>query len=144
MTKGISEQDVHEAADALLAEGLRPTIERLRQRLGRGSPNTVNRYIDTWWKGLADRVRGKRKGDMPVEVVRLAGRLWAAALAQARQELGSQPDLVPGTLKAIESQLGDLNLLLGRAGRIRNGRPRKPPRDSRRSSPGRRGRGIAR
>ena len=40
--RGIQEDDVWGAADALLAEGLRPTIERVRQKIGRGSPNTVS------------------------------------------------------------------------------------------------------
>ncbi|WP_196360993.1 DNA-binding protein, partial [Achromobacter xylosoxidans] len=42
MATGITEQDVWRAADALLLEGARPTIERVRQKIGRGSPNTVS------------------------------------------------------------------------------------------------------
>ena len=49
---GIRETDVWDAADALLLEGARPTIERIRQKAGRGSPNTVGPYLDTWFKGL--------------------------------------------------------------------------------------------
>lgn len=48
MTRGISEQDVFAAADKLLSRGERPTIERVRLQLGRGSPNTVNRLLDGW------------------------------------------------------------------------------------------------
>jgi len=43
--------DVDRAADALLREGERPTIERIRARLGRGSPNTINPLLDAWWSG---------------------------------------------------------------------------------------------
>jgi hypothetical protein len=34
VTRGVQEADVWAAADALLALGLRPTIERVRQQIG--------------------------------------------------------------------------------------------------------------
>ena len=40
-SRAVQQQDVWTAADALIAEGLRPTIERVRHKIGRGSPNTV-------------------------------------------------------------------------------------------------------
>jgi len=52
MARGITETDVHTAADALVVGGERPTVERIRAYLGTGSPNTVVRWLDTWWKGL--------------------------------------------------------------------------------------------
>ena len=58
MARGITEQEVFEAADALLTRGERPTIDRVRQELGRGSPNTVNPMLDVWWASLAERLRG--------------------------------------------------------------------------------------
>ena len=44
--RGIQEAQVWEAADALLQDGLRPTIERVRQRIGKGSPNTVSPMLE--------------------------------------------------------------------------------------------------
>ena len=44
MARGITEIDVHNAADALVAGGERPTVERIRGYLGTGSPNTVTRW----------------------------------------------------------------------------------------------------
>ena len=41
MARGITEEDVHSAADALVCAGERPTVERIRAHLGTGSPNTV-------------------------------------------------------------------------------------------------------
>lgn len=38
MARGITELDVHGAADALVAKGERPTVERVRAHLGTGSP----------------------------------------------------------------------------------------------------------
>ena len=53
-TRGVQQEDVWVAADALIEEGLRPTIERVRQKMGRGSPNTVS-------PGRTDRHRPKPK-----------------------------------------------------------------------------------
>lgn len=36
--RGVQLEEVVEAADALLGQGLKPTIERVRQQLGGGSP----------------------------------------------------------------------------------------------------------
>ncbi|WP_353506231.1 DNA-binding protein [Variovorax brevis] len=45
--RGVQLEEVVEAADQLLALGLKPTIERVRQRLGGGSPNTVSPLLDS-------------------------------------------------------------------------------------------------
>ncbi len=88
--RGIQQQDVQQAADALIAEGLRPTIERVRQKIGRGSPNTVSPLLDVWFSTLAARLGldGDRSGEgrLPEPVQQAASLLWNAALASARQE----------------------------------------------------------
>ena len=38
--RGVQLEEVVEAADTLLGRGLKPIIERVRQHLGGGSPNT--------------------------------------------------------------------------------------------------------
>jgi len=58
-SRGVTMSDVERAADACLREGRRPTIEKVRARLGTGSPNTINPLLDAWWKRLGRRLRGK-------------------------------------------------------------------------------------
>jgi hypothetical protein len=53
---GIRQSDVSYAADALLRVGDRPTVEKVRTKLGRGSPNTINPMLDAWWKTLSARL----------------------------------------------------------------------------------------
>ncbi|MDQ3060709.1 MAG: DNA-binding protein [Pseudomonadota bacterium] len=81
---------MHQAADALVAEGLRPTIERVRQKIGRGSPNTVSPMLDDWFATLAGRLGlegAKQEGEQLPEPVQLAASvLWQAALLAAREE----------------------------------------------------------
>ena len=87
--RGIQQEDVQQAADALIAEGLRPTIERVRQKIGRGSPNTVSPLLDVWFSGLAARLGhdGSRSGEggLPEPVQQAARLLWDAAMSSASQ-----------------------------------------------------------
>ncbi|WP_280190780.1 DNA-binding protein [Delftia sp. PS-11] len=90
-TRGVQEADVWAAADALIAQGLRPTIERVRQHIGRGSPNTVSPMLESWFATLGQRL-GVAAGQgealpssVPDPVQRLAQQLWDAAQAQAME-----------------------------------------------------------
>lgn len=89
MARGITESDVHTAADELVANGDRPTVERIRAHLGTGSPNTVTRWLDTWWKNLGLRLQPKRPDlkDAPAVLAELAGQWWARALDHARESI---------------------------------------------------------
>lgn len=90
MARGITENDVHTAADALVETGERPTVERIRAHLGTGSPNTVTRYLESWWGGLGRRLTAHRQAVIlpaaPFAIGDLAAQLWEAALRSAHAE----------------------------------------------------------
>jgi hypothetical protein len=44
----VTQQAVTEVADALVAEGLDPSIMAVQSRIGGGSYSTVKRYLDVW------------------------------------------------------------------------------------------------
>ncbi len=88
----ISRDEVFATADTLLVEGLRPTIDRVRVRLGRGSPNTINDHLDAWWLKLGSRLRDLPGREFPQLPERLAARLqglWNEALETAHETLQS-------------------------------------------------------
>jgi chromosome segregation ATPase len=89
MARGITQSDVDQAADALLLTGERPTVERIRQFLGTGSPNTVIRLLEVWWIALGPRLNAQqRKLDLPQapeQVVALASQLWEQAMVSATE-----------------------------------------------------------
>ncbi len=88
MARGITQEDVFRACDALLIAGARPTIERVRQHLGTGSPNTVGPHLDSWFKKLGARIVDPAtfvaQEAVPDPVQQAAKHLWEQALAQAR------------------------------------------------------------
>jgi len=54
--RGVQQEEVWAAADTLIAAGERPTIERVRLKIGRGSPNTVSPMLEAWFATLAPRL----------------------------------------------------------------------------------------
>lgn len=91
MARGITEDEVWNACDALLLEGARPTIERVRQKVGRGSPNTVSPMLETWFKHLGARIKDPgafaAPPGSPDPVQQAAQHLWEVAQAEARRDV---------------------------------------------------------
>ncbi|AVS74483.1 DNA-binding protein [Paracidovorax cattleyae] len=97
--RGVQMEEVWAAADAVLALGERPTVERVRHQLGRGSPNTVGPMLDSWYATLARRLQAPADTPDPAEgveqalpapVVRAAKALWARALQQADESAAAR------------------------------------------------------
>lgn len=99
--QGVREIEVWAAADALVAAGQRPTIERVRAHLGGGSPNTVSPMLKRWFATLGPRVvaiqtdgsgsemaqrfaKVRPEGSVPPVVDTFARKIWEVAYAEAR------------------------------------------------------------
>jgi hypothetical protein len=107
------------AADALLREGERPTIEKIREKIGRGSPNTVNPLLDGWWKRLSSRLDAGPAAlhRLPETVAHVAEALWMQALDEGRrraeQELARQTRSVETRKDTLEVRSHVLTLREG-------------------------------
>jgi hypothetical protein len=90
--RGIGAADVDRAADSLLRAGERPTIEKVRLRIGRGSPNTINPLLDAWWKRLAGRLDAGPAAlhRLPEPVLLAAEGLWMHSLDEARKRAAAE------------------------------------------------------
>lgn len=55
--------------------------------LGTGSPNTVIRWLETWWSRLGTRLQRARPDleDAPAVLAELAGQWWELALKHAQE-----------------------------------------------------------
>ena len=119
--RGVQTADVWDAADAVLMAGQRPTIERVRQKLGRGSPNTVAPMLEAWFAQLGQRLGSMSGGGAgipaahgtmtlgqpqpPATVLDMAQALWDAALDQARQAAQQQWESAQAELAQQRSEL---------------------------------------
>jgi hypothetical protein len=88
----VSGADVDRAADQLLREGQRPTIEKVRAKIGRGSPNTINPLLDQWWQRLAGRLDAGPAAlhRLPEPVLLAAEGLWLQSLDEARKRAAAE------------------------------------------------------
>lgn len=109
MARGITEHDVHTAADALVAVGDRPTVDRIRAHLGTGSPNTVTRWLETWWQALGQRLNSHQARlavpEAPEAVARAAGQWWNLALEAAKASLEEELSSERAALQADRDAL---------------------------------------
>lgn len=123
-TRGIQYEDVAQAADALLHEGLRPTIERIRLHIGRGSPNTVSPMLEQWFSGLGQRLgggasRAQQGGALPEGLLQAAQAWWQSArtaaeasAAQAWAARQAEQDSARQDLETARAQLQAHELVL--------------------------------
>ena len=91
-TRGVTSSDVERAADALLRGGQRPTIDKIREKLGTGSPNTINPLLDTWWKKLSARLDAGPAAlhRLPESVAHVAEAFWIQALDEGRRRAAQE------------------------------------------------------
>ena len=104
----ISQLDVFRAADELLVEGHRPTIDRVRMKLGRGSPNTINDHLDAWWAKLGSRLRdlpGREFPQVPERIGKVLQLLWTEAVNGAHEVLQGGLAEREQSLQAREQQV---------------------------------------
>lgn len=108
--RGIQESDVWAAADALLADGHKPTIEKVRMHMGRGSPNTVAPMLDAWFSTLGARLGLNQqsqdlRNSVPSEVLEAAQMLWGYALQQAQTAAEQALDMREKAADEAQSKL---------------------------------------
>ncbi|WP_421863039.1 DNA-binding protein [Motiliproteus sp.] len=96
---------VFEAADALLAEGVRPTQQGVRERLGKGSLSTINKALNDWWQMLGQRLQqGRHYPDLPEPLADAMEQWWRQAVESARKEFELQQDRQQRATKALNQQ----------------------------------------
>ena len=85
--RGITQSDVSHAADSLLRAGDRPTIEKIRAKIGRGSPHTINPMLDAWWRTLSARLDSGPAAlhRLPESIAHITEALWMQALEEGKR-----------------------------------------------------------
>ena len=92
----ISTAEIHAAADALAAQGKRPTLAAVRSALGGGSFSTIGEALKTWHK--PDAAHTEEKAPIPNAITESAARMAAAMWAQAQEH-------AQGVIQAAQEEL---------------------------------------
>jgi len=120
MPRGITQDQVNQAADTVVAAGERPTVEKIRNLLGTGSPNTVTRMLEVWRQGLAERLRqASLLPELPDEVGQAMTAVWTQALqharTQAQQELQAEREALQHATAALDARASEQTAQLAAA-----------------------------
>ena len=83
----VSYGDVEGACFGILATGRRPSVDAVRQHLGRGSPATIATCLKRFWQTLGTRAEGNPAAlaRLPSEIAEFADGMWQRALTLAGQ-----------------------------------------------------------
>src|SRR5581483_9889715 len=100
---------VNEAATALLEQGIRPTVSRVRAALGGGSPNDLAPAVKVWRETVWPRLsvgRGERSAGppLPLQLDDLVRELWQRAVAAALVEVRGGPTAREVAARTAEAQ----------------------------------------
>jgi hypothetical protein len=83
----VSYADVERAALDILATERRPSVETVRELLGRGSPATIATCLKRFWRDLGIRASGDPAAltRLPSEIIEAVESIWQRSLALAAQ-----------------------------------------------------------
>ncbi|ROH85652.1 DNA-binding protein [Stagnimonas aquatica] len=99
MRTGVTLIDITRAADQLLAEGERPTVDGVRKVLGTGSPATVNNLLKEYYQALPTRL------NLPAAIATAAAELYQKIRETAQGEVAEQQENFQRDLAADREKL---------------------------------------
>lgn len=99
MNNPVTLLEVATAADLLLSQGERPSIESVRKVLGRGSPATINSHLKDYYKSLPDRL------NLPPQIASAA-----IALLESIRNVGH--DEIEVAKSAARREVAEISMLL--------------------------------
>lgn len=107
---GLTVEEIWRAADALDAEGIRPTLAAVRKKLGRGSYTTIQDAMSQWKLRQQDSKRASSKPP-PAEVDEraraLSAELWTLAVCSADRALAGERERMAEEEAVLRSQLAE-------------------------------------
>ncbi|WP_418139973.1 DNA-binding protein (plasmid) [Oceanimonas smirnovii] len=108
MMAGITDQDVFGAADALVANGQKPTQTGIREFLGGGSFATIGPALKKWRAALAEQheLAGvELPGELAEALQQLGARVWGAAIEAAESRLAGEREALAAARDEIEAEV---------------------------------------
>lgn len=97
--RGVTLADITRAADQLLAEGERPTVDGVRRILGTGSPTTVNTLLKQYFQSLPARL------NLPAPIATAAAELYEKVRATALEDLAAERSTLEHALASDRERL---------------------------------------
>src|ERR1022692_3777519 len=102
--QSVSYGEVERAAISLLKSARRPTVENIREALGRGSPDTIGTALKRFWRDLGIRIEGDPAAltRMPSDIADLADGMWQRALKLAGESSNHDDNAARERLRQLQ------------------------------------------
>lgn len=94
---GIQYEDVKHAVIHFLSQGVAPSVQKVREKLGTGSNTTIAEHLSLWREEYATKETHHLPANMPKELISAIKVLWQVAMEQATNQLST-------TKKALTEQ----------------------------------------
>jgi len=105
---GVTYYEVADTADALKAQGLNPTVDRVSSVLGTGSRTTINNHLRAWKAQLnADRHQRMMKESLGSVLSQKAADIYEALETEAAQQFESTIKLQQEEIEKLKAQITD-------------------------------------
>lgn len=105
----ITKSDIWKVADALDAEGIRPTLAAVRKKLGSGSYTTISDAMSEWKNRKAEVAPSPEPA--PTEVIdqltQAGNVIWAIALTKAQEQLTAERERIEAERQDIAQGLAE-------------------------------------
>ena len=104
---GVTQERVFEAAAAIMADGVFPTVMGVRKRLGEGSPNTITPFLRAWREENAQGtpVHGP---EIPEKVEGAFRQVWSVATLAAQTALETEREALAAMRREMEKELSEM------------------------------------
>ena len=101
--QGISEDQVFAAAHELREEGMTPTVQAVRERIGSGSFSTINAHLGAWKAQNAAQAVAAIPA-IPEKVQGAFAQIWATAARGAQEGFETQREALEATRREMERE----------------------------------------
>lgn len=99
-------EDVCKIADELIKEGIKPSINKIAQRLGHGSNTTIGQGLELWWQQLPERLDiSEQSSELPKFLLETIKQLWSNALQEAALQWEAEKQNYIEQSKALEENI---------------------------------------
>ena len=100
---GLTQAQIWEAADALLAAGVTPTVQALRERLGKGSFTTISTHLAEWRQVHAER-QAPEVPEPPEPVTFALRAVWASAWRSGQEAVAGEREALEKTRREMAGE----------------------------------------
>jgi SOS-response transcriptional repressor LexA len=101
--QGISKEQVYTAASELREEGITPTVQAVRERIGSGSFSTISAHLAEWKAENAAQAPADIPA-MPEKVQTAFQQIWATAARSAQEDVETQREALEAMRREMDKE----------------------------------------